>query len=147
GVAVPLEQAEGQVRFDASNLELTHFSSKLAEQQIHASYRYFANAKHPERLRIEMPDGDLSELEKALEPAFTAQDLLARLHVTKRKIPAWLAGRNMEGDIAVNAFSVNGTALGPMASHFVWQGPNLQLSTVQINMPEGLIRGRGAVSL
>jgi hypothetical protein len=147
GVAVPLEQAEGQVRFDAANLELTHFSSKLAEQEIQASYRYFANAKRPERLRIEMPDGDLSELERALEPAFTAQDLLARLHVTKRKIPAWLAARNMEGDIAVNAFSVNGTALGPMASHFVWQGANLQLSPVQINLPEGLIRGRGSVNL
>jgi hypothetical protein len=147
GIAVPLEKAEGQVAFDASNLQITHFASTLGQRQLHGSYRYAANAKRPERLHIELPSADLSEFEKALEPALTAQNLLARLHVTKRKIPGWMAARNMEGDIAVSAFSVDGAALGPMASHFLWQGANLQLSPVQINLPEGLIRGRGSVNL
>ncbi|HZS55490.1 MAG TPA: AsmA family protein [Bryobacteraceae bacterium] len=147
GIAIPLEQAQGQVTFDAANLELTRFAAKLGEQDIRGSYRYLMNSKRPERLRIEMAAGDLSDLEKALAPALTAQDLLARWHVTKRKIPVWLAGRNLEGDIAVNAFSINGTALGPMTSHFIWRGANLQLAPIQINLPEGLIRGRGSVNL
>lgn len=147
GMAVPLENAQGQVGFDAENLEMTHFSSQVGAEQLHGSYRYSATAKRSERLRIEMPAGDLAQFEKALEPALTAQDLLARLRVTKRTIPGWLAGRNMEGDLTVGTFSVNGTELGPMTTHFLWQGANLQLAPVQINLPEGLIRGHGSVNL
>ncbi len=44
-------------------------------------------------------------------PRFSAEDLLARLHVTKRSIPAWMAARNMEGEIAVAAFSIDGSEL------------------------------------
>lgn len=147
GLAVPLENAEGQVGFDADNLEVTRFSSQVGQEQLHGSYRYSATAKRSERLRMEMPAGDLAEFEKALEPALTAQDLLARLRVTKRTIPDWLSARNMEGDLSVGTFSVNGTELGPMTTHFIWQGANLQLPAVQINLPEGLIRGHGAVNL
>ncbi len=147
GMSLPLEKAAGQVLFDATNLQVTHFASTLGGQEVHASYRYLANARRPERVRIEITAGDLAEFEKVLEPTLTAQDLLARWHVTKRRIPAWLASRNIEGDIAVSAFSIHGAALGPMSSHFVWQGANLQLSPVQINLPEGLIRGHGRVSL
>jgi len=147
GLAVPLENAEGQVEFDANSLQLTHFSSQLGLQQLHGTYRYSGAAKRPERLTIEMPAGDLAEFEKALEPALTPQDLLARLRVTKRTIPGWLAARDMEGDLTVGTFSVNGTELGPMKTHFVWQGASLQVPAVQINLPEGLIRGHGSVNL
>jgi hypothetical protein len=147
GVAVPLERANGQVTFSATSLEVTRFACNLGHEQIRGAYRYSASAKRPERLRLEIPAGDLTELEKALEPTLTAQDLLARLRVTKREIPGWLAARNMEGDVAVGAFSVNGTELGPLTTHFLWQGANLQLPAVQITLPEGLIRGRGSVSL
>jgi hypothetical protein len=147
GMAVPLEKAEGQVEFDATSLEVTRFSSQIGHEEIRGSYRYSATAKRSERLKLEMPVGDLSEFEKALEPALKAQDLLARLRVTKRTIPGWLAARNMEGDVAVSTFSVNGTQLGPMKTHFVWQGANVQLPAVQINLPEGLIRGHGSVNL
>lgn len=147
GIAQPLQEAEGQVAFDSTNLELTRFSSKLGQQEIRGSYRYSATAKHTERLRIEMPAADLDDIEAALEPALTAQTLLARLHVTKRQIPGWLGARNMEGDVTVAAFSINGNALGPMSSYFVWQGASLQLTPLQINLPEGIIRGRGSVNL
>lgn len=147
GLAIPLTQAEGQIAFDDANLQLTHFSSELGATEVSGSYRYSANAKHPERLHIQIAAADLGFLESALSPAFTAQDLLARLHFTKRKIPAWLMARNMDGDVTVNAFSIEGTALGPLTSRFLWQGANVQLSPVQINLPEGLIRGRGSVNL
>lgn len=147
GIAIPLQKAAGEVVFDAANLEVTRFVSRLGEQEVHGNYRYLASARHPERLRIEIPAGDLSDIEKDLAPALTAQDLLARLHVTKRTIPAWLAVRNMEGEIAIAAFSVNGIPLGPLSTRFLWQGANLQLSPIQINLPEGLIRGRGTVNV
>ncbi len=147
GLAIPLENAAGDVAFDGANLQVTRFVSKLGDQELRGSYRYAANARHTERLHIELPSGDLNNIEKVLSPALTPQDLLARLHVTKRRIPAWLAARNMEGDIAIAAFSIYGTALGPLTARFLWQGANLQLSPLQINLPEGLIRARGLVNV
>ncbi len=147
GLGVPLSKAGGQVQFDATTLDLTRFASKLGQQDIRGSYRYSADAKRPERLRVEMAAADLGDLESALDPALTTRGLLARLHVTSRSMPGWLASRNMEGELAVGAFSIGGIALGPMTSHFIWQGANLQISQVKINLPEGLIRARGLVNL
>jgi hypothetical protein len=147
GLAQPLTDAGGQVAFDATDLELTRFTAKLGRRELRAGYRYSANARRSERVRLELAAADLSDLEKALEPALNPQDLLARLHVTHRTIPAWLAARNLEGDIIISAFSIAGTPLGPMTSHFIWQGPNLQLSPVQVNLPEGILRGRGSIDL
>ncbi|HEX4750927.1 MAG TPA: AsmA family protein [Bryobacteraceae bacterium] len=147
GMSMPLTAANGQVAFDNTDLEISRFSSKLGHSDIHGSYRYTENAKRTERLRVDIGSADLSDLEKALEPALTPQNLLARLRVTNRQIPKWLAARNMEGDVAVDSFSIAGTQLGAMNTHFVWQGAKLQLSPVQIALPEGFIRGRGSVNL
>jgi hypothetical protein len=94
-----------------------------------------------------MPSADLSELEAALDPALEAQGLLARLRFTRRAIPSWMANRNLEGDLRIDRFSIDQDNLGPFSSHFVWQGTNLQFASVQLNLPEGLIRAHGSLNL
>ena len=147
GLAAPLTKAEGDVEFDTTKIEVSHFASRLGENVVRGSYRYLADARRPERLRIEMPAADLNDFETNLEPAMAAGDLLQRLHVTRRSIPDWLSGRNMEGDLAVTEFSIGGVSLGSMASHFMWKGADLQVPTVQIKLPQGTIRGHGSVDL
>jgi hypothetical protein len=147
GLAFPLKQAEGRIAFDRSTLNLNHFSSKLGQQLVSGSYHYNASAKRQEHLYLEMPSADLAQIEAALSPALEAQGLLARLRFTRRAIPAWLASRNLEGDLTADRFSVNQTSLGPFSTHFIWQGANVQFASVQLNLPEGLIKAHGTVSL
>jgi hypothetical protein len=147
GVGVPLERSQGHVTFEDSTLDLTHFSTNVGGQLIHGSYRYNAMAKRPERIHLELPAADLNQIEDALEPTLTAQGLLARLRLSRRAIPGWLAARNLEGDLAIERFSINRANLGPLTGRFVWQGPNLQFTALQLNLPEGLIRARGAVNI
>ncbi len=37
--------------------------------------------------------------------------------------------------------------LAALASHFVWQGTNLQFTSLQVKLPEGALGGRGTVNL
>ncbi|MGA8030650.1 MAG: AsmA family protein, partial [Bryobacteraceae bacterium] len=147
GIAIPLTHSEGHVAFDNSTLELTRFSGTLGQQVIHGNYRYNALAKRPERIRLELPSADLTQIEAALDPTLRAQDLLARLRVTRRIIPPWLASRNLEGDLSIGQFSVNGANLGPLSAHFTWQGASLQFGAIQLTLPAGQIGAHGTVNL
>ncbi len=147
GFAAPLDHSDGHVVFDDSALDLSRFSTTLGHQPLSGSYRYSAASKRPARLHLELPSADLADIEAALGPTFQDQSFLARLRFSRRAIPAWLAGRNVEGDLLIGNFSVNQTNLGALSSHFVWQGTTLQLAALQIKLPEGRIQAHGAVSL
>jgi len=147
GLAFPLKRFNGHVAFDGPVLKVSRFSATLGDQPIYGSYQYNPSAKRTERIHLEMPSADLSELEAALDPALEAQNLLARLRFTRRAIPSWMAIRNLEGDLRIDRFSIDRNSLGPFSSHFIWQGSNLRFPSVQLNLPEGLIRAHGTLSL
>jgi len=146
-LSLPLEHSQGRITFDDSTLNLDHFSAAWGEHAVYASYRYNATATHRERVHIEIPNADLAELESALDPTLRAQSLLARLRLTRRSMPLWLTERDMDGDLAIGRFAVNGAELGPLAARFAWRGENLNFASLQLNLPEGLIRAQGSLNL
>ncbi len=147
GLAIPLEHSQGRVAFDDTTFDLDRFATTLGQQAVYGRYHYSALAKRPERIHLEMPSADLAQMERALDPTLKAQGLLARLRLSRRAIPTWLAGRNLDGDLTVAHFFIDETDLGPLSARFVWQGTNLQFTSAQLNLPEGLIRARGTVNI
>lgn len=147
GLASPLKNAEGRINFDPDTFDLTRFSAELGGNTVHASYHYNALAKRVERVHIEMPAAALEQLESELNPALQAQSLLVRLRVMRRSIPPWLAARNLEGDLAVNQFSANHTALGSLSTHFIWRGPSVQFTSLRLTQGDALLRAAGTVNL
>jgi hypothetical protein len=147
GLAVPLTNMQGRGAFDADTFDLPRFTASLGDRTLTGNYHYSLTAKHPERLRLEIPVADLSELEEALRPALSDNGLMSRLPFTRRAIPSWLAARNMEGDIAIQDFSIDGIPIGALASHFVWHGTTLQMSNVRLKMAAGQISGSGNILL
>lgn len=146
-LAVPLQNCSGRIGFDATAIDLTHFSTSIGLQTLRASYHYNALAKRPERVDFEVSQADIGQLEKIFDPMLSGQSLLARLGLTKRSLPGWLATRNMEGSFSVDRFSVQGTDLGPLRSHFLWQGANIQFRSLRLNLPEGIISGSGGLDV
>ncbi|HMJ62155.1 MAG TPA: hypothetical protein VK493_10350, partial [Bryobacteraceae bacterium] len=147
GVAVPLKQAEGRAQFGPSTFDLAHFSATVAQQPVFGSYHYNLSAKRPERLHLELPSANLAQLETALGPVLEERGLLARLPFTRRSTPAFMAARNLEGDIVIDRLSVDRAELGPIAARFLWQGANLQFTALDVNLPEGLLKASGSVNL
>lgn len=146
-LSLPLDHSQGRITFDKSTLTLDQFSASWGNHAVHATYRYNADAKRPERLHVEIPAADLADLEAALDPTLRAQSLLARLRLTRRSIPSWLAERNLDGDITIGQFAVNGAGLGPLSARFTWRGANFNFALLQLNLPEGLIRAHGSLNL
>lgn len=147
GLAMPLNHAQCRIAFDPRTLELSRFSAALGENTIHATYRYNAAAKHPERVHIELPSAALDQLEAALRPALQPEGLLVRLRVMRRSIPSWLSGRNLEGDLTINRFSVNQTLLGSLSAHFVWLGPVVQFTSLRLAQGESVVHAQGSLNL
>jgi AsmA-like protein len=147
GIAVPLKQAEGRAQFGASTFDLAHFSATLGGEPVFGSYRYNLSAKRPERLHLEIPSVNLAQLETALGPVLEDRGLLARLPFTRRSTPAFIAARNLEGDIVIDRLSVDRAELGPLMARFLWQGANLQFTALELNLPEGVLKAFGSVNL
>ncbi len=147
GFASPLTQAAGSVRFDSASFDLERFSAVAGDKTLTGAYHYLATAKRPERLHVDVPEADLTDIETILEPALRAQGLLARLGVARRSIPAWLASRNLIGDISIGQFSVRHTNLGALHSRLIWDGVNIEFPSLQLTLAEGAVQAKGAVNV
>jgi len=147
GVATPLKQGEGRAQFGPTTFDLAHFSATLAGQPVFGSYHYNLAAKRPERIHLELPSCNLPEIQAALGPVLEETSLLARLRFTRRSIPQFLAARKLEGDLTIDRLSVERAELGPLAARFFWQGTNLQFTSLELHLPEGVLKASGAMNL
>ena len=147
GLSVPLQRVEGRAKFNASELELTQLRAVIGSRLLRGSYRYNADARRPEHLRLEMPAVSLGEIQNFLAPTLEAQGWLARLHMAKRRAPGWLKARNMEGELDVAHLSVGDTVLGPLTAHFIWQGTEVQFPSLRLRLPAGALQAEGGASL
>ncbi len=113
GFAAPLTDAQGRIEMDDTRFTVDRFSGHLGKQLLNARYHFNALLTHAQRLSIDMPAADLSDLEAALEPTLQAQSFFARLGVTRRAVPGWLARRDLQGDLTIrgvlNQWNQHGT--------------------------------------
>jgi AsmA protein len=147
GFALPLKQLSARVSASAQRIDVTRLNAFLGTSEVEGEYHYTAAPSVRERLRLRTTKADLTDIEQALRPTFGSQGFLDRFRFGRRSLPSWLSTRNLEGDLSIGDFSVAGVALGTLASHFAWHGPQIQLSSVRVQMPAGSISGRGSISL
>jgi uncharacterized protein involved in outer membrane biogenesis len=147
GLALPVLGLQGKFTMDEDTFDLPHLSGTIGDSSFTGSYRYAAAAKHPEHLRLQVDAADLSALEADFAPTISDQGLLAHLPFTRRSIPAWLASRSMEGELDIAQCSVNQAPIGPLSTHFVWQGTAVQLAEFKVKLPEGNLQGSGSIAL
>lgn len=152
GLGVPLEHARGKASFGGSSFELDHLTAILGSRAVHVAYRYNLLARHQEHLRVEFPTADLSELQAVFASDKLNAGLWARLGFLRRSLginplPTWLTARNLEGDLLVDRLFAEAQPLGALNTHFLWQGANLELTDLALNLLHGRISGHGAVDL
>ena len=146
-LATPLREASGHVVFNNSALELDHLAARLHDASLRASYQFNPRAKRPEKISISVDAMDSSELGQLLSPAFEPGGIFARLRLTRRMVPAWLAALDAEGELTLQKFSLDGRQLGPLRAHFVWQGTDVRLTDIGISLPGGQMIGHGELDL
>lgn len=147
GLALPVHDITARVLLNGDDVTVPRFSGAIASTRFTGDYRYRAGAARTERLSIQAAAADLSQLEKLLSPALGPQDFFSRFRFGHRSLPAWLAGRSMQGDAVVQHASVAGVPLGSLRAHFEWVGPLIDITSLQLHLPEGRLSAHGSLNL
>ena len=146
GLTELVTEVNARINFDESGLDATRLSAVAGGVPFRGEYHYSTKGPRHERLRLELNALDLAEAESLLEPSLRSSSLLSRLR-GRRQLPGWLAGRNLEGDIAVDQASIAGIALGSVRAHFTWDAAIVQIGLLQVNLEQGSIRAKGTANL
>ncbi len=146
GLTDPVTDLSARISFDESGLDATRLNALAGGIPFRGEYHYSTKGPRHERMRLELNALDLAQAESLLEPSLRSSSLLSRLR-GRRQLPAWLASRSLEGDIAVNETAINGIAIGKLRAHLLWDAATIQVSLLQINLDQRSIRAKGSVSL
>jgi hypothetical protein len=144
---MPVNQMQGKATFDEGTFDLPRMSGDIGQMPFTGSYRYSVSAKHPERLLLDFPQADLGQLEALLAPTLSDESLLSRLPFTRRNLPAWLANRNLEGELSIKHLTLGQTPLGDLSTRFIWQGTSVQFTNLRTALPAGKLQGSGNLTL
>jgi hypothetical protein len=147
GISAPLTDLAAHLELDSGGLNLTRISATLGDIRLTGDYRYALKGPHHEHVRAELESGDLEQIETLLEPSLRSGTLLARFRLGRRTLPAWMAARNLEGDVFTNKLSAGGIPLGSLNTHILWEGGNVQLTSVALDFDQGRARGKGSINL
>ncbi|HXR75557.1 MAG TPA: hypothetical protein VN737_06250 [Bryobacteraceae bacterium] len=147
GLTIPLKQFSGHFTLSGSDVSVTRLSAKAGDHLITGDYRYNAGPGRTERIHLKLDAADIADLQQALAPALRPSGFLARFRFGRRSLPGWLTARNLEGDITIPKFSIDGSPFGALRAHIIWTGPNVQLSALDVQLPGGAIEARGSIAL
>jgi hypothetical protein len=147
GLAVPLANAQGHFNFSGSTFDLERLTGKLGEDKVAANFRYDPGAQFPQRLSVKVASLDVSDVQAILSPSLRPFGLLARLGVVRRTVPDWMAGLNLQGDVAVDQLTVDGKLLGALHTQVRWEAASVLFPRLRIDMPDGVARGTASVNI
>jgi AsmA protein len=146
-LGLPLNQFAAHASFTTRQADVSRFTGRLGALAVEGDYHYNASRSPMERLHLQTPSADIAQLDKALQPVLAPQGFLARLRFGKRTLPAFIADRDLDGDLVIGKLSVNGFPLGSLRGKFAWQGPDLQFTALSVQFGSGAVEGTGGISL
>jgi hypothetical protein len=147
GVAVPLRDVSAHVLLNGDDVNVPRFSGSIAGARVAGEYRYRSRPKPNEKVLVQTNTADISQLEKLFSPLLGPQDFFSRFRFGRRTLPSWLASRNMEGEAVIQHVLAAGVPLGSLRAHFEWAGPVIQVTELQLRMPEGRLSAKGSLNL
>lgn len=148
GLASAVRIATGTVQMSAGGIQLTHLRGRAGPVKFQGDYRYDASAAHPHRLRLNIAELQLADLETLLMPALRRDEgFLARAFRRDQPVPKWLEDRDAELAIQVTSLMSGDLALGDLNAHGVWRGTSITLPMVDWHWNDMNASGKMSVNL
>jgi hypothetical protein len=149
GLASPVRITSASVDVKQSRIQMTHIRARAGTVRLDGEYRYDSEAARPNRLRLNIPELKLAELERLMLPTLRREEgFLARtFRLRNARIPKWLEDRNVDASIQIGSLLNGDAALGHLRTHLVWDGPKIVLSDLESRMDEMRATGKVTLSL
>jgi hypothetical protein len=147
GFASPVHFTNALVEMKDGQIQINRIRGHLGPVKFEGDYRYDPDAGHPHRLRLNIPELQLADLERLMTPALGRnQGFLERtFRLRNQALPKWLEERQADASIQVGTLWNGDSAIGRVRAHMVWDGPTIVLSDVDCRLDE--MHAIGKVSL
>ena len=149
GIASPVRLASASVQMNGDGIQLTRMHGRAGTVKFDGEYRYQATALHPHRLRLTIPELQITDAERLMLPALRrTQGFLARtFRLRDQPLPKWLAERDADITVQVPGLMNGESLLGELRAHAVWRGASINVSDVEWRMEDTHASGKMAVNL
>jgi len=149
GIASPVRIASASVQMNGDGIQLTRMHGRAGTVKFDGEYRYQATALHPHRLRLTIPELQITDAERLMLPALRrTQGFLARtFRLRDQPLPKWLAERDADITVQVPGLMNGESLLGELRAHAVWRGASINVSDVEWRMEDTHASGKMAVNL
>ncbi len=149
GLASPFRLTSASVEMKGGQIQMTRIRAHLGPTKLEGDYRYDPAAGRPHRLRLNVPELQLAELERLLLPTLRREEgFLARtFRLRSAPLPKWLQEREVDGAIQVASLLNGDSPMGQIQAHLVWDGPNIILSDVDCQLDDMHATGKVTVNV
>jgi hypothetical protein len=135
GVAAPLRIASATVQLQPGQVQLTRLHGHVGVIAVDGDYRYFEVPGRPDRMRLNLGEAQLENIERLLLPTLNRkQGFLARaLRLERTHLPDWLKLRQIDGSIEIKNLLVGDVSLGAVKARLLWNGAAVQLADLEFH--------------
>jgi hypothetical protein len=149
GLAAPVRIASASVEIKDGLIQITRLHGRAGAVALEGDYRYDPAAGRPHRVRLNIPEVQLSELETLMMPTLRrSEGFLARtFRLRTETLPKWLLDREVEGDIHVGKLWNGDAPIGQLRAHLVWDGATILLSNLDCRQDEMHAQGKLSLNL
>ncbi len=149
GLVTPIRFGSASVEIKEGLIQISRIHARAGAVTLEGDYRYDPAAGRPHRIRLNIPELQVAELESLMMPTLRRNEgFLARtFRLSKETLPKWLLDREVEGDIHV-AKLVNGESpIGEIRARLVWDGANILLSGLDCRLDDMHAQGKLSLNL
>ena len=138
GLATPIRFANASVEIKDGLIQISRIHARAGAVTLEGDYRYDPAAGRPHRIRLNIPELQLAELESLMLPTLRrSEGFLARtFRLRKETLPKWLLDREVEGDIHVSRLLSGDSPIGEIRARLVWDGATILLSSLDCRLDE-----------
>jgi hypothetical protein len=149
GLATPIRFANASVDLKDGLIQINRIHARAGAVTLEGDYRYDPAAGRPHRIRLNVPELQLTELESLMMPMLRrSEGFLARtFRLRKETLPKWLLEREVEGDIHVGSLLNGESPIGEIRARLVWDGPSVVLSGLDCRLDDMHAQGKLSLNL
>lgn len=148
GVAAPVEIQSASGSLVANRLALEAVQASVGEVEFRASYRREPSGTRPHKLKLQIAEADVTELEKLLLPTLRrSTGLLRTLSFRSEPAPEWLRDRHLDAQVDLASAWNGETWLGAVRGRLLWDGTQIEVPNARWEREDSTATGKVLVRL
>ncbi len=147
GMREPLGIASAVVEVDGPKVVLTQMKGRAGTIAFSGEYRLVRPGR-PAKLKLDIPEADLSEVEQFLLPTLKREaGLLARLRIRSQRAPEWLRSRRLDATLAIGKLTAGEQVWSVSKARAEWNGATIKITGIEAAQEEAQATGQITVDL